>query len=59
MTELLIRKSIDVDAPVETLWKILTDPEFIRQYMLAAMPRRTGSRAPHCCGGARRMGWSM
>ncbi len=33
MTELLIRKSIDVDAPVETLWKILTDPEFIRQYM--------------------------
>jgi uncharacterized protein YndB with AHSA1/START domain len=33
MTELLIRKSIDVDAPVETLWKILTDSEFIRQYM--------------------------
>ncbi len=33
MTELLIRKSIDVAAPVETLWKILTDSEFIRQYM--------------------------
>jgi len=33
MTELLIRKSIDVDAPVETLWKILTDSEFTRQYM--------------------------
>jgi uncharacterized protein YndB with AHSA1/START domain len=33
MTELLIRKSIDVDAPVETLWKILTDSEFIQQYM--------------------------
>ena len=33
MTELLIRKSIKVDAPVETLWKILTDSEFIPQYM--------------------------
>jgi uncharacterized protein YndB with AHSA1/START domain len=33
MTELLIRKSIDVDAPVEILWKVLTDSEFIRQYM--------------------------
>jgi uncharacterized protein YndB with AHSA1/START domain len=33
MTELLIRKSIDVDAPIEILWKILTDSEFIRQYM--------------------------
>lgn len=37
MTELLIREYIDVNAPVETLWKILTDSEFIRQYMLAAM----------------------
>jgi len=33
MTELVIRKSIDVDAPVETLWKILTDSNFIKQYM--------------------------
>ena len=33
MTELLIRKSIDVSAPVEILWKILTDSEFIRQFM--------------------------
>jgi uncharacterized protein YndB with AHSA1/START domain len=33
MTELLIRKSIDVSAPIEILWKILTDSEFIRQYM--------------------------
>jgi uncharacterized protein YndB with AHSA1/START domain len=33
MSELLIRKNIDVDAPVETLWKILTDSEYIRQYM--------------------------
>lgn len=33
MAELLIRKSIDVDAPIETLWKILTDSNFIREYM--------------------------
>jgi uncharacterized protein YndB with AHSA1/START domain len=33
MTELLIRKSIEVDAPVEILWKILTDSAFIPQYM--------------------------
>jgi uncharacterized protein YndB with AHSA1/START domain len=33
MPELLIRKSIDIDAPIEILWKVLTDSEFIRQYM--------------------------
>jgi uncharacterized protein YndB with AHSA1/START domain len=33
MAELLIRKNIDVDAPIEALWKVLTDSEFIRQYM--------------------------
>jgi uncharacterized protein YndB with AHSA1/START domain len=33
MPELLIRKSINVDASIETLWKVLTGPEFIRQYM--------------------------
>jgi uncharacterized protein YndB with AHSA1/START domain len=33
MAELLIRKSIDIDAPVETLWRVLTDSEFIKQYM--------------------------
>jgi uncharacterized protein YndB with AHSA1/START domain len=33
MPELLIRKSIEIDAPVETLWKVLTDAEFIKQYM--------------------------
>jgi uncharacterized protein YndB with AHSA1/START domain len=33
MPELLIRKSIEVNAPVETLWKVLTDAEFIPQYM--------------------------
>jgi uncharacterized protein YndB with AHSA1/START domain len=33
MTALEIRKSIEIDAPVLTLWKVLTDNEFIRQYM--------------------------
>ncbi len=33
MTELLIRKSIEIDAPIETLWKVLTDSKFIQQYM--------------------------
>ncbi|HEX4021243.1 MAG TPA: SRPBCC domain-containing protein [Acidobacteriaceae bacterium] len=33
MTELLIRKTMEIDAPIETLWKVLTDSEFIRQYM--------------------------
>jgi uncharacterized protein YndB with AHSA1/START domain len=33
MTALLIRKSIEVDAPARTLWKVLTENEFIRQYM--------------------------
>lgn len=33
MSELFIRKSIDIDAPVETVWKVLTDNEYIPQYM--------------------------
>jgi uncharacterized protein YndB with AHSA1/START domain len=33
MSELLIRKSIQVEASVETLWKVLTENEFIQQYM--------------------------
>lgn len=33
MTALEIRKSVEVDAPVATLWKILTDNQFIQQYM--------------------------
>jgi uncharacterized protein YndB with AHSA1/START domain len=33
MGELIIRKAIEVNAPVETLWKILTDAKFIPQYM--------------------------
>jgi uncharacterized protein YndB with AHSA1/START domain len=33
MSELVIRKQIDIDAPVSTLWKVLTDNEFIPQYM--------------------------
>ncbi len=33
MAELVIRKTIEVDAPVGALWKVLTDNEFIPQYM--------------------------
>ena len=33
MNELVIRKTIEVDAPVSILWKVLTDNEFIKQYM--------------------------
>ncbi len=33
MTELLIHKTIEVDTPVEILWKVLTDNKFIPQYM--------------------------
>lgn len=37
MPALVIRKSIEVDAPVETLWKVLTDAKFIPQYMFGCM----------------------
>lgn len=33
MTERFIRKTVDIDSPVETVWKILTDSAFIPQYM--------------------------
>jgi uncharacterized protein YndB with AHSA1/START domain len=33
MTERFIRKTVAIDAPVETVWKILTDNTFIPQYM--------------------------
>lgn len=33
MNELVTRQTIEVNAPVSTLWKILTDNEFIQQYM--------------------------
>jgi uncharacterized protein YndB with AHSA1/START domain len=33
MIELLIRQSIEAAAPADILWKILTNSEFIRQYM--------------------------
>jgi uncharacterized protein YndB with AHSA1/START domain len=33
VAQLFIRKNIEVSAPVEVLWKVLTDSEFIRQYM--------------------------
>jgi len=37
MPALEIRKTIDVDAPVATLWKILTDNRFIQQYMFGCL----------------------
>lgn len=37
MTELFIRKSIDVNAPVETLWKVLIENSFIQQYMFGCV----------------------
>ena len=33
MTERFIEKTIDIDAPAHVLWKILTDNEYIPQYM--------------------------
>lgn len=33
MPEPTIRKRIEIAAPVETLWKVLTENEFIKQYM--------------------------
>jgi uncharacterized protein YndB with AHSA1/START domain len=33
MTELFIRKSMDINAPVGSLWRVLTDNAFIQQYM--------------------------
>lgn len=37
MTELVIRKTVDVDAPLTTLWKVLTDNHFIQQYMFGCI----------------------
>jgi uncharacterized protein YndB with AHSA1/START domain len=33
MTERFIRRTVEIDAPAGTVWKILTDNEFIPQYM--------------------------
>jgi uncharacterized protein YndB with AHSA1/START domain len=33
MTERFIRRTVEIEAPADTLWKILTDNEFIPQYM--------------------------
>jgi uncharacterized protein YndB with AHSA1/START domain len=37
MAELFIRNTLDVDAPVSMLWKVLTDNEFIPQYMFGCI----------------------
>src|ERR1700733_7714910 len=37
MTERFIRKTVEIDAPTGTLWKILTDNEFIPQYMFGCI----------------------
>jgi uncharacterized protein YndB with AHSA1/START domain len=33
MSELVIRKTVAIDAPVSTVWKVLTDNDLIQQYM--------------------------
>ncbi len=33
MSELVIRKKIEIAASPEKVWKVLTDNEFIKQYM--------------------------
>ncbi|MBB6146011.1 uncharacterized protein YndB with AHSA1/START domain [Silvibacterium bohemicum] len=37
MAELVIRKTVKVEAPLATLWKVLTDNEFIPQYMFGCV----------------------
>lgn len=37
MTELFIRKSVEVNASAEALWKVLTDNAFIPQYMFGCV----------------------
>lgn len=37
MTPLFIRKSVEVNAPAEALWKVLTDNDFIPQYMFGCV----------------------
>jgi uncharacterized protein YndB with AHSA1/START domain len=33
MSQLVIRKQVEIDAPPSTIWKALTENEFIQQYM--------------------------
>lgn len=37
MTPLFIRKSVEVNAPAEALWKVLTDNDFVPQYMFGCV----------------------
>ena len=46
MPELFIRKTIEIDAPAATVWKVLTGNEFIPQYMFGCITEtdwKTGS----------------
>lgn len=37
MAGLFIRNTLDVNAPVETLWRVLTSNDFIPQYMFGCL----------------------
>lgn len=37
MAELFIRNTLDVNAPVDALWRVLTDNQFIPQYMFGCI----------------------
>ena len=37
MAELFIHNTLDVNAPVEALWRVLTDNQFIPQYMFGCI----------------------
>lgn len=34
---LIIQKSIDISAPIEVLWRVLTDSQYIQQYMFGCI----------------------
>jgi uncharacterized protein YndB with AHSA1/START domain len=37
MAELFIHNTLEVNAPIQTLWKVLTDNQFIPQYMFGCV----------------------
>jgi uncharacterized protein YndB with AHSA1/START domain len=52
VAQLFIRKNIEVSAPVEVLWKVLTDSEFIRQYMFGCNAETDWKSGSPCYGEA-------